>query len=100
MKIKTKQLLVTIYKIPWIKFDSRIKNLELYENEFHFYQNEDDIIIEHEFDRYFIELFFKNETSYKDILKIEEKCREKMIEHFDNKINKFNELIKEVKRYE
>jgi hypothetical protein len=100
MKIKTKQLLITLNEYPWLKFDARIKNIELYDDEFSFYQEDEEIFIQRDGVLYFVELFFPETTTYEYIFKIGKKCQEKMIEHFQNKISKFEDMIREVKRHE
>jgi hypothetical protein len=97
--VKVRQLVITLFEIPWIKFDERIREFELYDNEFHFYNDEEDIIVEHDGDRYFVEIFFPNTISYQDIYEIGNKCKEKMIQHFRNKISHFEDLIVEMNRH-
>lgn len=98
--VKVRQLVITLIEIPWIKFDERIREFELYDNEFHFYNNEKDIIVQHDGDRYFVEMFFPNTTSYQDIYEIGKKAHEKMIKHFRNKISHFEDLIVEMNRHQ
>lgn len=98
--VKVRQLLITLIEIPCIKFDERICEFELYDNEFHFYKEEKDIIVEHDGDRYFVEMFFPNTTSYQDIYEIGKKCKEKMIKHFKRKISHFEDLIVEVNKHQ
>ena len=57
--VKVRQLVVKLNELPWIKFDERIKEFTLCSNEFHFYENEEDIIVEHDGEGYFVELFFE-----------------------------------------
>lgn len=99
MKIKSRQLLVTLNEYPRLKFDSRIKDIELWDDEFHFYQEDEEIFVQRDGLFYFIELFFPETTTYEDISKIGKKCQEKMIEHFQNKISRFEDMISEVKRH-
>lgn len=77
MKIKSRQLLVTLNEYPWLKFDSRIKDIELWDDEFHFYQEDEEIFIQRDCLSYFIELFFPEATTYEDISKIGKKCQKK-----------------------
>lgn len=90
--LKVKQLILTLDEYPWIKFDGRIKEIELWSNEFHYYDDKEEIYIERDGLRYFIELFFPIETTYQDILEIEKKAKEKMIEYFENKISHLQKL--------
>ena len=53
-EVKVRQLVVKLNEIPWIKFDERIKEFTLWSNEFHFYKNEKDIIVEHDGEGYFV----------------------------------------------
>lgn len=91
-ELKVRQLLVTLNEYPYIKFEVRIKEIELWSNEFHYYDDKEEIHIERDGLIYFIELFFPIETSYQDILEIEKKAKEKMIEYFENKISHFQKL--------
>ena len=97
-KIKVRQLVVKLNEIPWIKFDERIKELTLWEDEFYFYENEHDIFVEHDREGYFVELFFPEYIEYIDIYEIGKKCKEKMIQHFRNKISHLEDLIVEINR--
>ena len=98
MKIKVRRLLLTLQIIPWVKFDVRIKDLELYDNEFHYYDEERDIYVQNDGVQYFVEWFFPKEMSYSDILLCEKRAKELMIKHFQNKIEFFEKLMIEVKR--
>ena len=66
-KIKVRQLVVKLNELPWIKFDERIKEITLWSDEFHFYENEEDIFVEHDGEGYFVELFFPKNIEYIDI---------------------------------
>ena len=98
-EVKVRQLLIKLNEHPWIKFDERIKEFTLWSNEFHFYKNEKDIIVEHDGEGYFVELFFPENIPYIDIYEIGKKCKEKMIQHFRNKISHFEDLIVEINRH-
>ena len=58
MKIKVRQLVVSLQFVPWLKFDSRIKEIELYDDEFNFYDEEIDSYVEQDGGKYFVEWFF------------------------------------------
>lgn len=47
-RVKVRQLVVKLNEIPWIKFDERIKEITLWADELHFYENEEDIFVEHD----------------------------------------------------
>lgn len=98
-EVKVRQLVVKLNEIPWIKFDERIKEFTLWSNEFHFYKNEKDIIVERDGEGYFVELFFPENIEYIDIYEIGKIVKEKMIQHFRNKISHFEDLIIEVNRH-
>jgi len=98
-ELKVRQLIIKLNEIPWIKFDERIREFKLYDNEFHFYENEEDIFVEHDGEGYFVELFFPENIEYIDIYEIGKKCKEKMIQHFRNKISHFEDLIVEMNRH-
>ena len=99
-EVKVRQLVIKLNEHPWIKFDERIKEFTLWSNEFHFYKNEKDIIVEHDGEGYFVELFFPENVQYIDIYEIGKKCKEKMIQHFRNKISHFEDLIVEMNRHQ
>ena len=99
-EVKVRQLVIKLNEHPWIKFDERIKEFTLWSNEFHFYKNEKDIIVEHDGEGYFVELFFPENIQYIDIYEIGKKCKEKMIQHFRNKISHFEDLIVEINRHQ
>jgi hypothetical protein len=98
-EVKVRQLVVKLNEIPWIKFDERIKEFILWSNEFHFYKNEKDIIVERDGEGYFVELFFPENIEYIDIYEIGKSVKEKMIQHFRNKISHFEDLIIEINRH-
>jgi hypothetical protein len=98
-EVKVRQLVVKLNEIPWIKFDERIKEFALWSNEFHFYKNEKDIIVERDGEGYFVELFFPENIEYIDIYEIGKIVKEKMIQHFRNKISHFEDLIIEINRH-
>ena len=97
MKIKVRQLIVSVQFIPWLKFDSRIKGIELYDDEFSFYDEEIDTYVEQDGGKYFVEWFFPSDMSYSDILVYEKRAKDLMIKHFQNKIEFFEKLMIEVK---
>ena len=99
-EVKVRQLVIKLNEHPWIKFDERIKEFTLWSNEFHFYKNENDIIVEHDGEGYFVELFFPENVQYIDIYEIGKKAKEKMIQHFRNKISHFEDLIVEMNRHQ
>ena len=99
-EVKVRQLVVKLSELPWIKFDERIKEFTLWPDEFHFYENEEDIVVEHDGVRYFVELFFPENVQYIDIYEVGKKCKEKMIQHFRNKISHFEDLIVEMNRHQ
>ena len=99
-EVKVKQLLIKLNEIPWIKFDERIKEFTLWSNEFHFYKNEEDIIVEHDREGYFVELFFPENIEYVDIYEIGKIVKEKMIQYFRNKISHFEDLIDKINRHQ
>lgn len=98
-EVKVRQLVVKLNEIPWIKFDERIKEFTLWSNEFHFYKNEKDIIVERDGEGYFVELFFPENIEYINIFEIGKIVKEKMIQHFRNKISHFEDLIIEINRH-
>lgn len=98
MKIKVRQLIVSVQFIPWLKFDSRIKEIELYDNEFHFYDEEIDVHVEQDGVKYFVEWFFPSEMSCSEILVYEKRAKELMIKHFQNKVDFFEKMIIEIER--
>lgn len=98
-EVKVRQLVIKLNELPRIKFDERIKEFTLWSNEFHFYRNEQDIFVDHDGVGYFVELFFPDFVEYTDIYEIGKKCKEKMIEHFRNKISHLEDLIVEVNRH-
>lgn len=100
MKIKVKQLLVKLTKFPKIKYESKIKEIDLYEDEFHFFvEDEEEIYVESESGGliYFVELFLPQETQECKLLELEKKIKEKMILHFEEKKLYFDDLINEIK---
>lgn len=97
--VKVRQLLIKLNELPWIKFDERIKEITLWSDQFHFYENEEDIFVEHDGEGYFVELFFPENIQYIDIYEVGNKCKEKMIQHFRNKISHFQDLIVEINRH-
>lgn len=97
--MKIKQLIVSVQFYPWEKFDSRVKDIELYDGEFHFYDEERDIYIEQDGGKYFVEWFFPSEMSYSDILIYEKRAKEMMIKYFQNKVDFFQKLIVEVAKH-
>lgn len=99
-EVKVRQLVVKLNEIPWIKFDERIKEFTLWSNEFHFYKNGKDIIVERDGEGYFVELFFPENIEYIDIYEIGKIVKEKMIQHFRNKISHFEDLIIEINRHQ
>ena len=99
-EVKVRQLVIKLNELPWIKFDERIKEFTLWSNEFHFYKNEKDIFVDHDGVGYFVELFFPDNVEYINIYEIGKKCKEKMIEHFRNKISHLEDLIVEVNRHQ
>jgi len=98
-EVKVRQLVVKLNEIPWIKFDERIKEFTLWSNEFYFYKNEKDIIVERDGEGYFVELFFPENIEYINIFEIGKIVKEKMIQHFRNKISHFEDLIIEINRH-
>lgn len=97
-RFNVKQLLVILNIHPTIKFNLEIHNIKLYEDEFYFYQNNDEIFVDFDGIRYFIEILLPSEISNEDILKIENLCKEKFKKYFKQKINKFNQFINEIER--
>lgn len=98
-EVKVRKLVVKLNELPWIKFDERIKEITLWADEFHFYENEEDIFIEHDGEGYFVELFFPENIEYIDIYEIGKSVKEKMIQYFRNKISHFEDLIIEINRH-
>lgn len=98
-EVKVRQLVVKLNELPWIKLDERIKEFTLWSDEFYFYENEEDIIVEHDREGYFVELFFPENIEYIDIYEIGKIVKEKMIQHFRNKISHFEDLIIEINRH-
>ena len=98
-EVKVRQLVVKLNELPWIKFDERIQEFKLWSDNFHFFKNEKDIIVEHDREGYFVELFFPENIEYINIFEIGKIVKEKMIQHFRNKISHFEDLIVEINRY-
>ena len=94
--VKVKQLVVVFNEYPLYDYKTRIKDVELYTNEFHYF-NEDDICINNDGGRYICEIFFPFETKEDEIVKFEKNVvRKKMIEYFQNKIDKYKNFIEKI----
>ena len=99
-KIKVKQLVVSLTQHPWLKYNSRIKEIELWNDsgDFHFYTDSEEIHIEHDGVMYLCELFFDAKTPNMKIVEVSKLVNEKMIEYFQKQIDKFTSYITEIKR--
>lgn len=100
-QIKVKQLVVRIEQYPWIKFDSRIKEIEIWDDDgdFHFHENNEEIFIESDGTGYFCELIFKSDITNLEIMEVSKLVKAKMVEHFQKKIDMFNNLIIEINKH-
>ena len=99
-KIKVKQLVVSLTQYPWLKYNSRIKEIELWNDpgDFHFYKDGEEIHIENDGVIYLCELFFDAETPNMKIVEVSKLVNEKMIEYFQKQIDKFTNYITEINR--
>jgi hypothetical protein len=100
-KILVRQLIVTLYCYPYIKYDVRFRDVELWNDDldFHLYEEGEEIFIEKDADRYFCEIFIDVKTPYNKLIEIYNTVKDEMIKHFEKKINNFTDYIIEINKH-